>query len=631
MKQTRRFLPLTGLLAVYLLGLTSCGSAPADPSDYAAFPPITEVAEWFKKNVNRFPEARAQFEVHKKPTGYFVAHLRYENDAKPVEIDPPLQVWSLDSATYLKISAAQIEKFGVPEKQSGYRDPLALAVTGKHSYDENLFYGYKGWQDDVVDALEGKDLPTAKLWYALGRAAGSKSMDIIDPRHRGGELHPYEKTLDPGVFSDGDLDEMVRYAEQAQDAYRKAIELDPDMPIMIGTPRVKLGHEAMAAWLELTIIGQDGRAAPFLEGDIYPAASISFAKNLLNSCEENALLFSNGDGDTYPLLYVQAKENFRTDVTVLNLSLLNLARYIHFNKALLPPGRRAPISMETDDYRGDTNSVKRVEGRYYQFDLPDPTGKVAALPGDELLKDIVLKVRPGDLLYKQDQVVLDIIATNAWERPIYFTNGVPPSSLLGMNVLQREAGLTRQVVPYSTQLLKNEVSSLMGSMVGAVRTEPLYTNLTEEFTYEGIGGPEPDLGAVSVAFYSQLQNAWDVLLAQLAQAGDTARFRKAIAQYLEVLPPESKGPKSLFTASVGHFAEDMGEMAAAERLTQMAKNHIADIRRALDQQKSVPEKDVRTATFYAMSFSNRAESRGDAAEEARWRDLYLSLSAASER
>ncbi len=135
-------------------------------------------------------------------------------------------------------------------------------------------------------------------------------------------------------------------------------------------------------------------------GNYIPQA---FARNVMNTLPPNAMLFTNGDNDTFPLWYIQEVEGLRPDVRIVNLSLLNLPWYIKQMRDMEP---RVPISLsdgKIDSLRPSRiNQAKRFSHNELTIDLPK-----------------------GSILYVKDLVMLDIIRTNNWRKPMYFVTSVP--------------------------------------------------------------------------------------------------------------------------------------------------------------------------------------------------------------
>jgi hypothetical protein len=191
-------------------------------------------------------------------------------------------------------------------------------------------------------------------------------------------------------------------------------------------------------------------------------AALDFAINYLESCEPNAIIFTNGDNDTFPLWYAQEVEGIRTDIRVVNYMLASGEWYIHQKMRKVYDSPPLPFTLSRADYdKGSNNYVpffERVRGsrelkeviefvadksRNSKVPLQDgtfinyiPTKDLKiTINRDDLLARGIVKEELADripdeirwqvkqnFLYKNDLMLLDLIATNNWERPIYFTS-----------------------------------------------------------------------------------------------------------------------------------------------------------------------------------------------------------------
>jgi chaperonin cofactor prefoldin len=182
-----------------------------------------------------------------------------------------------------------------------------------------------------------------------------------------------------------------------------------------------------------------------------------YSYNLLQSCEPNGILFTNGDNDTFPLWYLQEVEGIRKDVTVANLSLLNTPWYIKQLRDLRPTdaeynklieeregieniGRRF-IKVDDDDIRNITAGLTRWKTREVTFPVKSEN-------------QITWTVKPTfakQALKVQDMMIMQIINDANWKSPIYFAVTVSPGNRIGLEEYLEMEGLAYRLRPYKTR------------------------------------------------------------------------------------------------------------------------------------------------------------------------------------
>lgn len=302
---------------------------------------------------------------------------------------------------------------------------------------------------------------------------------------------------------------------------------------------------------------------------------VDFAKNLLNSVAPNAILFTGGDNDTFPLWYAQEVEGIRTDVRVCNLSLLGTDWYIDQMKRKTYESEALPISFTKDMVlKGVNDQIPFVENPNEQvkagINLKQYLGLVRSneraiqmavssgemintLPSSNLFLEYdpeavkaagfvpeeyeaglsgIMRWSIGERdLLKNDLMVLDIIAQNNWERPIYFGGTLAPSAYLNLKDHMQLEGYAYRLTPVKIQ----------GARDGVVNTEVMYNKVMNEFAWRNLDNPNVYYDSetylkvpIITARYAFLR-----LADQLVREGDNERAEQVLDRCLEVMPNEA--------------------------------------------------------------------------------------------
>ncbi|RMG73910.1 MAG: DUF2723 domain-containing protein, partial [Bacteroidetes bacterium] len=223
------------------------------------------------------------------------------------------------------------------------------------------------------------------------------------------------------------------------------------------------------------------------------------AYNLLNSLAPNAVLFTNGDNDTFPLWYIQEVEGVRTDVRVLCLSYVNTDWYIDQMKQQVNQSPPLPITLSS--YVGQENQ-SRAFGSKTQLPIRLPVDKENLLAqgiitpeqADYVVNTMSWMVptrgpRGNKYLELKDMLILNLlenVAKEGWERPIYYANTVTPSSFIGLEPFLRQEGLAYRILPAKGPALEDPYDPFEG-WLDLARMD---SNMTRTFRYRNLDNPD---------------------------------------------------------------------------------------------------------------------------------------------
>jgi hypothetical protein len=373
-----------------------------------------------------------------------------------------------------------------------------------------------------------------------------------------------------------------------------------------------------------------------------------FAYNYLNSCAPNAILFTHGDNDTFPLWYAQEVEGIRTDVRVVNLSLLNTDWYIDQMKRKAYDSEPVPFGATHEQYLNGTRDVVYINERINEYVPVDqavdfvfsdnertkiqvgqnewidylPTNKfIVPVNADKVISNGTVKPENADKIVpelrfvinksrimKNELMILDLLATNNWERPVYFVSTAGDGNIGIDDYLQLE-GFAYRLVPIKTP-------SKGYLEIGRIDTDIMYEKLMEEFRWGNMDRPEilMDYTTTRTVSVIKIRNNFNRLAKSLIQEGKPDSAIAVLDRCIEIMPKENI-PYDLFTLDLLENYYILGENDKANAIVK----DFADISiQELNYYFSLPEKfsasvdyDIRLAIHYIQRLSEFSQRFGD--------------------
>ncbi len=352
--------------------------------------------------------------------------------------------------------------------------------------------------------------------------------------------------------------------------------------------------------------------------------SLAIAENYLNSCAPQAILFTNGDNDTFPLWYAQEVEGIRTDVRVVNLSLLNTDWYIDQMKRKAYDSDPVPFSLTKDKYLQGTHDVtylmedEGLKDTYVDVNTlfgilaqddsklkmnTSQVGMIDYFPTKKFMVtyDSASVMKTGSIspkmahrldtirweikdraIEKNSLMILDLLATNNWKRPVYFVMTTGAEAYIGLEKYFHLEGLAYRLLPVKAR--NNE------GQIGEVNTDVMYDNLMNRFKWGNMNKPGVYIDETNARMVMNMRGLYGRLADALINEGKLDSAKKVLDRCFEAMP-ESVIPFDFFTVPMISDLYKAGETARANEIAQKLNKNVTD---DLAYFFSFPDKDLKS-------------------------------------
>lgn len=376
--------------------------------------------------------------------------------------------------------------------------------------------------------------------------------------------------------------------------------------------------------------------------------SVDSASNYLESCDAQAVLYTGGDNDTFPLWYAEETEGIRTDTRVLVLSYYNTDWYIAQSMRKAYSSEPLKYTLPLQEYQqGGLNDylpfadlkIKSIDAKEYLgllakrypqlsdgernivpsriFTIPVDKQAVLAkgiIPKgmDSLVVDqMKIKVLRGGL-EKKDLALLDLLVTNNWERPIYLN----PTSIAQINIdlspYAVQVGNVYRILPVRNPRKDREY---------LVDTEKSMDVMMNKFKYRGLDNPKVYYNEDYAGFVLNHRSSFNTVVQAFLDKGDTLNARKMLLFDLEKMP--DKGVRYDFTAAeTANLLFKVNERAKAIEIAKTIGDRSIEMATYLLAEGGGFESDLRNHVVMLNILQRTLYENGEAELAKKYEDAY---------
>jgi len=377
-----------------------------------------------------------------------------------------------------------------------------------------------------------------------------------------------------------------------------------------------------------------------------------FGANYLKTCQPNSILFTNGDNDTFPLWYNQEVEGVRTDVRVCNLSYLQTDWYINQMRLQSYESAPVPYTLTPEKYRqgtrdivylmdnpritretvglkeainfiADDNPATKLQQADNASYIPKKTisfkidkeavirNKVVAPEDyDKIVDTITIDLTDRNYISKDEMMILDLLATNNWERPIYWAITVGRNKYLNLQDYFQVEGFAFRFVPIKS------ASSSQQLQYGRVATDLMYDNLMNKFEWGGMNNPDIYIDENNRRMMTNIRNSFNRLATALISEGKNEKAIEVIDHCFDLVPLDIVPPE-YFATELANTYYAAGAKEKGKEILDHALNLFDDelsyyfsMDTKFLETKSVNE-EIQRNLFYIQRMERAARSSGD--------------------